>query len=81
MYETKNKRIFGIDPGLANTGWAFVGRNRSGKFIVLDAGCITTESTETEGKRLHDIHTRLTELLWTHTPDTLAIGATCQMAH
>ena len=25
------------------------------------------------GKRLHDIYTRLTELLWTHTPDTIAI--------
>ena len=73
MYQTKNKRIFGIDPGLGNTGWAFVGRNRSGKFVVLDAGCITTESTETEGKRLHDIHTRLTELLWTRNPDALAI--------
>ena len=73
MYQLKSKRILGIDPGLANTGWAFLGRNRSGKFVILDAGCITTESTETEGKRLHDIYTRLTELLWTHTPDTIAI--------
>ena len=73
MYQTKNKRIFGIDPGLANTGWAFVGRHRSGKYVVLDSGCITTKTAEPEGKRLREIHTHLTELLWTHTPDAVAI--------
>ena len=53
MYQTNSKRIFGIDLGLANCGWAFLGRNKSGKFIILGAGCITTESTEPEGNLTH----------------------------
>ena len=35
MYQTKNSRIFGIDPGLANCGWSVVARNPIGE-VCLD---------------------------------------------
>ena len=52
MYQTKNSRILGIDPGLANCGGSVVARNRSGKYVLMDSGCIVTASSTGESERL-----------------------------
>lgn len=53
----------GIDPGLANTGWSIVSRNRRGEFRVIDSGCIETVNTESEAKRVHHIYGRLINII------------------
>ena len=73
MYQTKSQRIFGIDPGLANCGWAVVVRNRSGKFVLLDSGCIVTSPAESEASRLLQIYQQISELLHVHCPNSFSI--------
>ena len=68
-YQTNSRRILGIDPGLANTGWAVVGRNRSGQFVLIDSGCIVTSPREKEGARLLSIYQQLSQLLHVHVPN------------
>ena len=72
-YSTTTKNIFGIDPGMANTGWSAVSRNRTGKFILLDSGCIRTPAGHTESVRLLQIYKQISELLNVHTPNAIAI--------
>ena len=72
-YQTESKKVIGIDPGLANCGWSVVVRNRSGKFILMDQGCIKTASSFDEGSRLLQIYQQITELLHVHAPNAVAI--------
>ena len=69
----KAHRAIGIDPGLANTGYAIVTRNRRGQFRILESGCITTDKHTETPKRLLEIYTGITELLHHHTPDLLSV--------
>ena len=72
-YQTISQRVFGVDPGMANCGWSVVVRNRSGKFILIDSGCIRTSSAESEGARLLTIYQQVSELLHVHVPNNVAI--------
>lgn len=63
----------GIDPGLANTGYAIVRRSRLGKISMLSSGCIQTDKTDTEAKRLFEIHTGITSLIREYKPRLLAV--------
>ena len=72
-YQTESKRILGIDPGLANCGWSVVARNRSGKYVLMDSGCIVTASSTGESERLLYIYKQITELLHVHVPNCVAI--------
>ena len=71
--QTESKRILGIDPGLANCGWSVVARNRSGKYVLMDSGCIVTASPTGESERLLYIYKQITELLHVHVPNCVAI--------
>ena len=73
-YKTKSKRCLGIDPGLANCGWAVV--HRSGqKYQLIEKGTIRTKSTEEQPYRLEKIYADVLELLREHTPDKVEIEA------
>ncbi|WMJ75804.1 MULTISPECIES: crossover junction endodeoxyribonuclease RuvC [unclassified Sedimentibacter] len=64
--------IFGIDPGLAISGYGilnYVGN----KFEVLDYGAVTTDSCEEFPKRLKKIYDRYTELFMLYKPEAVAI--------
>lgn len=64
--------IFGIDPGLAISGYGVI--NYIGnKFEVLEYGAVTTESTEEFPKRLKKIYDSYTELFKKHKPEAVAI--------
>ena len=63
--ETKNdsgklkiRRILGIDPGLANTGFGVVDFC-NGRYRMVSYGCITTGADEPHGQRLLTIYNRL----------------------
>lgn len=72
-YTTKSQKALGIDPGLANTGWAVLTRNRRGQLRILASGCIQTSKVDTESKRLFEIYTGVTYLIREHAPDVVAI--------
>ena len=72
-YKTKSTRCLGIDPGLANTGWGVVARKKSGKFVLMERGCLVTLSRESEGARLLHIYQQITELTDVHVPNGVAI--------
>ena len=72
-YKTKSTKAIGIDPGLANTGYAIVTRNKRGQFRILESGCIQTDKTTATPKRMLEIYTSINELLHTYTPDLLSV--------
>ena len=73
-YKTKSKRVLGIDPGLANTGWGVV--HRSGqKYQLIEKGTIRTKSSDEQPHRLEIIYAGVSELLRKHTPDMVNIEA------
>ncbi|MEL7647145.1 MAG: crossover junction endodeoxyribonuclease RuvC [Sedimentibacter sp.] len=64
--------IFGIDPGLAISGYGVI--NYIGnKFEVIEYGAVTTESCEEFPKRLKKIYDRYTALFELYKPDAVAI--------
>lgn len=64
--------IFGIDPGLAISGYGII--NYIGnKFEVIDYGAVITESTEEFPKRLKKIYDKYTELFNLYKPEAVAI--------
>lgn len=75
MYQTKSKRCLGIDPGLANTGYAIIGRKAATEeFKLLESGCIQTDrKVSTEAQRLLKIYQDIGEIIGAHTPHLVAI--------
>lgn len=69
---TKTKTVVGIDPGLANSGWAVVCRNPRG-FTVQDCGCIRTNPKSRAGSRLGIIYNQIVDVLHVHMPNTVSI--------
>jgi crossover junction endodeoxyribonuclease RuvC len=63
---------FGIDPGTATCGFGVVAFDGNG-LRMIDAGCIRTESTDTDAARLRLLHDALSRLLAEHRPDRVAI--------
>ena len=55
-------RIIGIDPGLANTGWGII-ESDGLRFKYIDHGTITTNSIDTDTKRLQDIYNELNSVI------------------
>ncbi len=64
--------VFGIDPGLANTGYGVV-VHRAGRLTALDGGVIQTPAGLAPERRLASLCARLRELLVEHEPDGLAL--------
>jgi crossover junction endodeoxyribonuclease RuvC len=65
-------KILGVDPGTATTGFGVI-QKTGGKLRFVDAGVITTQSTEAMPKRLVRIHECLSELIAEHKPDAVAV--------
>ena len=72
-YNTKSQTAIGIDPGLANTGYAIVTRNPRGQFRILESGCFTTDKNAPTAQRIFEIYEQIARLLRTHTPDIMAV--------
>ena len=64
--------ILGIDPGLANTGWAIV-ETRGDVCRTRAYGCITTEASEPLNERLGRIYRELSTLVERYHPSDLAV--------
>ena len=73
-YTTTSKRALGIDPGLANCGWAVVGRKRKGKFVLLESGTLQPGKEKPEAARLLEIYQKITERLFTSSPNCVVVA-------
>jgi len=64
--------VFGIDPGIANTGYALVEKDKHDSFKVLETNNFVTKKIQTE-KRLNQIFEFLKEKANSYSPDCFAI--------
>ncbi len=65
-------KIFGIDPGLRNTGWGVI--IRDGHHLqYIDDGIIKPNAAETDDRRLHYIAHHMDMLMTQHQPDLVCI--------
>ncbi len=62
------RRVLGIDPGLANTGFGVVDFC-DGRYRMVSYGCITTKSDQPHGERLLTIYSRLCAVIDEFQPD------------
>ena len=62
------KRILGIDPGTATTGWGVI---QNGK--VLGCGLISTDKKQAHGVRLNLIYQGISDLIEKYDPEEVAI--------
>ena len=66
--------VMGIDPGLANLGYAFIEIKKKGeKLKTIDYGCIITDPKFSTGERLKKIHNELNKLIKKYKPDIMAV--------
>ncbi|SEP71914.1 Holliday junction endonuclease RuvC [Treponema bryantii] len=62
------RRVLGIDPGLANTGFGVVDFY-DGRYRMVSYGCITTKADQPHGERLLTIYSRLCAVIDEFQPD------------
>lgn len=65
-------KILGIDPGIGRMGYAIVTANGN-KAVLVECGCITTESKTAEPQRLLEIKNDLETIIKKHKPEILCI--------
>ena len=66
------RRIVGVDPGLASTGWGVVEYSR-GQLHYLAHGCIVTSAEKKHGERLLIIHKAFQKVLKSYKPSEAAL--------
>ena len=66
------RRIIGIDPGLASTGWGIVEYDKN-HIKYLAHGCIETEAANPREERLFFIYREINNVLDTYTPTEAAM--------
>ncbi len=74
--------ILGIDPGLANTGWAMLDRrsstvdcreNSECEFKLVECGCLRTKISDTSANRLNKIYVEIERLIKKYKVEAMAI--------
>ena len=67
-----NKRLMGVDPGLASTGWGVV-ESSNGRLRYIAHGCIETGPEKNRGERLLFIYESFLAVLKTYKPAASAM--------
>jgi crossover junction endodeoxyribonuclease RuvC len=65
--------VFGVDPGIAITGYGVVSENEDGKLFLVDYGVVRTSHKLSTPERLIELHQKLTEKLFLHHPASGAV--------
>lgn len=68
----KRVTILGIDPGLADTGYGVIEKNK-GEVTSVDFGCIKTKAGVPDKQRLVEIHIAINQLIKKFKPDIMAV--------
>jgi len=71
-YQTKSIRCLGIDPGIANTGFAIVGLSEN-RYTLMKCECIQTDADKENGRRYAEIFHRLSEILLDNPVDAVVV--------
>jgi crossover junction endodeoxyribonuclease RuvC len=66
------KRVLGIDPGLASTGWGVVDTDGS-RYSYVDAGVIRTPPSTPIGQRLATIYDSVRDVIDRFTPNSAGV--------
>ncbi len=69
---SKEIKILGVDPGLADTGYGLISK-KSNKEDLIDYGCIQTKSDQEFPERLLRIHKKLKDIIDKYQPDYVAV--------
>ncbi len=72
LANAKVRRVLGIDPGLANTGWGIVDWSGN-RFTLVKYGVIETAASEKHGTRLLSIYNSLTAIIQEYKPTEAAM--------
>ena len=66
-------RILGIDPGIADTGYGLIEKDKKGNLICLDYGSVKTSAKLDVPDRLEIINTELNKIIKKYKPDLVAV--------
>lgn len=66
------KIILGIDPGFGRTGWGVI-KNQADKLLLIDFGCIETDSKQDFSWRLKFLNQELKKIIKKFQPDLIAV--------
>ncbi|WP_323733152.1 crossover junction endodeoxyribonuclease RuvC [Candidatus Bandiella euplotis] len=66
----------GIDPGLNFTGWGVIEHKGADKFVYIASGVIKTSLKTPYPERLHQLFSKIMDVVNIHTPDAAAIEDT-----
>lgn len=72
MSQRAHKKILGIDPGFADTGFGIISQQNN-KFEVLDYGSIKTAAKQKFPKRIAYIYQQVNSLIKKYRPDYIAV--------
>lgn len=64
--------ILGIDPGLADTGYGIIEKNKN-QLTSVDFGCIKTKAGVPDKQRLVEIHKSINQLVKKYKPDIIGV--------
>ena len=65
--------ILGIDPGLANTGWAVVKKKEDGEGELVASGCVKTRVASGSAVRLNEIYEAIRKLVKKYKVEVIAL--------
>jgi len=65
--------ILGIDPGIADTGYGIIQKDKSGNTSCIDYGSIKTKAKTEMADRLEIINQKLTKIIKKYKPNLIAI--------
>jgi crossover junction endodeoxyribonuclease RuvC len=68
----RNRRVLGLDPGLARMGWAII-EQVNAKPMLVGCGCLETSPDDTTDQRLYALHNRLKSIVTEYQPTMLAV--------
>ncbi len=66
-------RILGIDPGIADTGWGIIEKNKSGELKCLDYGSIQTSAKLSLSERLVLLNNGLDKIIKKYKPSVAGV--------
>jgi len=72
MTKSGGRKILGIDPGIATTGWGLV-EKQGNKFALVDFGTITTPACDPHSARLVELHEKLNQVIKKYSPAVVAV--------
>jgi crossover junction endodeoxyribonuclease RuvC len=68
-----NSIILGIDPGIADTGFGVIEKQKGGCLVCVDYGTIKTSSKASLSDRLEILSCELTKIIKKYQPETIAV--------